>query len=107
MRRYAHIKNSKLINTHENDPHFNTTGINSAILPAIRRTSSDPVIIAKTTDRLDNFAFKYYKDTSMWWVIALANNLPGDSIYIEPGTQIFIPQNLHAYQEMVRTINRE
>ena len=41
----------------------------------------------------------------MWWVIALANNLPGDSIYIEPGTQIFIPLNLQSFQETMRNIN--
>jgi len=107
MRRYTSTRSSKLTNTHENDPHFNTDGKESTILPKIRRASSDTVIIAKTTDRLDALASKYYKNPSMWWVIALANDLPGDSIYIKPGTQIFIPGNLGSVQETMRTMNRE
>jgi len=47
-------------------------------------------------DRLDLLAFDFYGDTSYWWVIASANALPGDSLYLEPGMQLRIPVNLSA-----------
>ena len=40
-----------------------------------------------------NLAHRFYKDRTKWWLIALANELPGDSLFITPGTQIFIPKN--------------
>ena len=50
-------------------------------------------------------AHKYYKDRTLWWVIALANNLPGDSFFIEPGTQIFIPRDIARITNEMRTLN--
>jgi hypothetical protein len=38
-------------------------------------------------------AKKYYKDSDLWWLIARANNLPGDSIFVEPAQRIIIPFN--------------
>ena len=63
------------------------------IYPKIEREHSDPIIIATSVDRLDNLAHRFYKDRTKWWIIALANELPGDSFFIIPGTQLFIPKN--------------
>ena len=48
------------------------------------------------TDRLDAIAFDFYGDATLWWVIAMANELPGDSLYLEVGIQLRIPANISA-----------
>ena len=94
MQRY--INNNKIKNTtiHSDSTHFNKIGFDSTILPNITRQPGDPVIIASSIDRLDLLANRFYKDVTKWWIIALANNLPGDSMFIESGKQIFIPKNI-------------
>lgn len=64
------------------------------IYPDIPLSNEDSYVITVLGDRLDLLAFDFYGDTSYWWVIASANALPGDSLYLEPGTQLRIPVNL-------------
>lgn len=94
MNRYKYNKAKKIKNVHTNNAHYDQSGYNSTIYPKIIREFSDPVIIATSTDRLDNLAHRFYKDRTMWWLIALANELPGDTFFITPGTQLFIPKNI-------------
>lgn len=61
------------------------------LYPEIEPTEEDDYVIAVLGDRLDLLAFDFYGDSSLWWIIASANSLPGDSLYLEPGTQIRIP----------------
>ena len=49
-------------------------------------------IIFKDGDRLDLLAKKYFNDSTLWWIIAIANNLDGDSIIVTPGTTLYIPK---------------
>jgi len=94
MQRYIYNSKIKNLTIHSDSPHFNKDGIDSTILPVITRQPGDPVIIASSIDRLDLLANRFYKDVTKWWIIALANNLPGDSMFIETGKQIFIPKNI-------------
>jgi len=64
------------------------------IYPDIPVSNEDDYVITVLGDRLDLLAFYFYGDTSYWWVIASANALPGDSLYLEPGMQLRIPVNL-------------
>ena len=66
------------------------------IYPDIPLSNDDDYVITVLGDRLDLLAFDFYGDTSYWWVIASANALPGDSLYLEPGMQLRIPVNLSA-----------
>jgi len=66
------------------------------IYPDIPLSNDDNYVITVLGDRLDLLAFDFYGDTSYWWVIASANALPGDSLYLEPGMQLRIPVNLSA-----------
>jgi nucleoid-associated protein YgaU len=95
MQRYSYNKHLKNLDTHENNLHHGEPGLTTTILPKITRDFRDTVIVAKSTDRLDLIAHRFYSDRTLWWVIALANNLPGDSLFIEPGIQIFIPKNIN------------
>jgi nucleoid-associated protein YgaU len=62
--------------------------------PNITVTEQDTYIITKGTDRLDLIANDFYGDSTLWWVLAMANDLPGDSIFIGDGVQLRIPANL-------------
>ena len=64
------------------------------IYPEIPPVNSDYYIITTVGDRLDLIAYDFYQDSSLWWVIASANSLPGDSIYAPVGIQLRIPTNL-------------
>lgn len=62
--------------------------------PKVSASPSDLVIISKETDYLDTLAHTYYKDPTLWWVIALANNLGNGKMSVEPGLQLRIPVNI-------------
>jgi hypothetical protein len=64
------------------------------IYPEILPTNNDYYVITTAGDRLDLLAFDFYQDSSLWWVIASANALPGDSIFVPVGIQLRIPTNL-------------
>ena len=61
------------------------------IYPKIPIKDSDVFIYPKFGDRLDNLAYKYYKDTTLWWIIAKANGLDEAHIGLTPDEQIRIP----------------
>jgi len=64
------------------------------IYPEIPLTNDDNYVITVLGDRLDLLAFDFYGDSTFWWVIASANSLSGDSLVVEPGTQLRIPVDL-------------
>ena len=64
------------------------------VYPDIPLTNEDSYVITVLGDRLDLLALDFYGDTSYWWVIASANALSGDSLYLEPGSQVRIPADL-------------
>jgi hypothetical protein len=63
------------------------------VYPDIPITETDNYVITTLGDRLDLIALDFYNDMSFWWIIAAANNLPGDSIYPPAGMQLRIPEN--------------
>jgi hypothetical protein len=62
--------------------------------PDISFSDTDIYIEAAYGDRLDIISYDYYKSTEYYWILLVANNLPGDSIFVPPGTQLRIPENL-------------
>ncbi len=73
------------------------------VYPEIAPTDSDYYVITTIDDRLDLLAFDFYQDSSLWWIIASANALPGDSIYPPVGIQLRIPIDV---QSILTTYNR-
>ena len=55
----------------------------------IPETNGDLHVISTEGDRLDNLAFQFYGDPSLWWYIAKANNL--NSINVPAGKSLVIP----------------
>jgi len=64
------------------------------IYPKIPIRDSDIFIYPRFGDRLDNLAFKYYGDVSLWWIIAKANDLDAAHIGLEVDNQIRIPMDI-------------
>jgi phage tail protein X len=75
------------------------------IYPEIPYSENDSYVITVLGDRLDTLAFNFYGDTSLYWVIATANALPGDSIYLDPGSQLRIPSNMMGIINDYKSIN--
>lgn len=75
------------------------------VYPEVPLSPEDTYVIATLGDRLDLLALDFYGDTDFWWVIASANALPGDSLYLEPGSQIRIPANLSGIINTYKTVN--
>ena len=77
------------------------------IYPKIERHVEDFYIDVLVEDRLDNLAYQYYEDVTLWWIIANANKLDRasnygitqkmdkgigkGSMFVEPGQRIRIP----------------
>jgi hypothetical protein len=49
--------------------------------------------MTETGDRLDTLAFQYYEDSSLWWIIAAANNIHDAPMGLQDGTILRIPLN--------------
>jgi nucleoid-associated protein YgaU len=62
--------------------------------PSLVPSNNDTYIVARAEDRLDLIATDFYGDPTLWWVVAMANDLPGDSMYTPLGFQLRIPSNL-------------
>jgi len=79
--------------------------LGSIIYPKIKPTNDDMYIISEQGDRLDILALKYYNDETLWWIIAVANNLNDASYSITPGTQLRIPANVGKILNDLQTLN--
>ena len=65
----------------------------SKIYPNIPLRDDDVYVATETGDRLDNLAYQYYEDASLWWIIASANNIHNAPFGLKDGTILRIPQN--------------
>lgn len=64
------------------------------IYPRIPIQDGDLFISPTEGDRLESLAYRYYEDTSLWWVIAEANNLRDGRFALDPNKELRIPINL-------------
>ena len=65
---------------------------NTTIYDTIPLSNNDLYVISQEGDRFDNLAFQFYKDESLWWYIAKANNLK--TMNIPTGTSLRIPNTI-------------
>jgi hypothetical protein len=73
--------------------------------PEVPVTSDDVYVYSVQGDRFDVLAQQYYKDSSLWWIISIANTdkLPQNSLIIPEGIQIRIPA---FYSGIINAFNR-
>ena len=63
------------------------------IYPNIPLRDDDVYVMTELGDRLDTLAFQYYEDSSLWWIIAAANNMHDAPMGLQDGTILRIPLN--------------
>ena len=88
------------------NPNTKKKYMESTIYPKVEPKDSDFYIISSAGDRLDLLANTYYKDPSMWWVIATANNLNDANFFVEAGTQLRIPADTSDILNNLYKINK-
>jgi hypothetical protein len=62
--------------------------------PDIPKSSEDTYVYTTIGDRFDTLAQQFYGDSTLWWIISIANdNLVQNSLTPPMGSQIRIPPN--------------
>ena len=64
----------------------------SRIYPEIPLSDNDIYVASETGDRLDTLAYQYYNNSSLWWIIASANNIHNAPLGLKDGTILRIPK---------------
>lgn len=77
------------------------------LYPSIPIQDGDDFIYPYDGERVETLAYKYYQDTSLWWIIAGANNLRDGGFALDPSVEIRIPQNIQPILEEFRRLNEE
>jgi hypothetical protein len=63
----------------------------------IPKSDQDLYIAVQTGDRLDEISFNFLGDSSLWYIIAAANNIHDPSFTLDDGTILRIPVNFRNY----------
>lgn len=63
----------------------------------IPKSDQDLYIAVQGGDRLDEIAFNFLGDSSLWYIIAAANNIHDPSFTLDDGTVLRIPVNFRNY----------
>ncbi len=75
--------------------------------PNVPLSESDVYVITTVGDRLDNLAYSYYRDSTLWWIIAMANNnATKGALFPEPGTQLRIPTDINSVLNQYKQFNK-
>jgi phage tail protein X len=98
MNRY---QNTPILKTNTGKQYYASTRY-----PEIPRTENDIYVFTTEGDRFDTLSQQYYRDSSLWWIIAIANpDLNFNTLFIPAGTQLRIPSNIGEILFNYETIN--
>jgi nucleoid-associated protein YgaU len=79
--------------------------LDTTLMPFIALDAADIYIVTLSVERLDLLADRFYGDSTLWWVIASANNL-GKGTYVVPtNTRLRIPTNIQQIQDQIELFN--
>jgi len=79
----------------------------ATLYPAIRFSDGDKFIFPIDGERLETLAYRFYKDSTLWWIIAGANGIRDGSYGLKPDEKIRIPMNLPEILSDFRKINEK
>lgn len=96
-RRYEDIQTQRTLN--------GKVGYLPTLYPSVTLSNEDYYIIAREEDRMDLVAQDFYGDPTLWWVIAMANDVPGDTMYPPLGFQLRIPSNANRALDEFEELN--
>jgi hypothetical protein len=90
----------------ETDPSTKVKMYMNSKYPQAPVSPDDIYVITGFADRLDLLAQQYYGDSTLWWIISIANDfLKQNSIFIPIGTQIRIPVDVNQILTSYRNLN--
>ena len=81
------------------------TYLANTLYPDVPVSEDDWYVITTAGDRYDILSQQFYSTMEFWWVIAVANGLPGDTLCPEIGIQIRIPADPRGYVESLKEEN--
>ena len=75
--------------------------------PEVPLSEDDIYVYTAQGDRFDTLAQQFYKDSSLWWIISIANTdkLNQNTLVIPSGLQIRIPSNYNSVISDFNSIN--
>jgi hypothetical protein len=77
----------------------------SLVIPNFEERTDDTVIEVNDYSRLDVLASDIFGDSTLWWVLASYNNLPGDSLYTTGVRYLRIPSDVNIVYNKVKEVN--
>lgn len=98
------------MNRYQNIPKIKINGIlvyKTSRYPEVPLSENDIYVYTSQGDRFDTLAQQFYKDSSLWWIISIANTdkLNQNALVIPPGLQIRIPANYNSVISAFNSIN--
>ena len=78
--------------------------LSTTILPKIPTSQNDVYIQITSPDRLDRIALSYYGDSTLWYIIAVANNIGKGTMMVGSGVILRIPSQ-NNIQQLINSIN--
>jgi len=89
------------------DKHTGNRVMKTTLYPEIRITDGDKFVYPLDGDRLENLAYRYYGDSTMWWIIAQANKIRDGSYALKPDEKLRIPSNIAQIINDLLSINKD
>jgi len=79
----------------------------TTLYPEIKINDGDIFVYPIDGDRLENLAHRYYGDSTLWWIIAKANDIRDGSFALKPDEKLRIPGNVSQAISDLRSINED
>ena len=77
----------------------------SLVLPNFEESSDDIVISISEAKRLDAIAEQFFGDPTLWWVIAVYNNLGEASLSVKDVKYLRIPNDIQTVYDKIKELN--
>ena len=81
--------------------------LKSTLYPEVKIEDGDQFVYPIDGDRVENIAYRYYGDSTLWWIIAKANGIRDGSFGLKPDEKIRIPGNIPQIMSDLRAINED
>ena len=89
------------------DKHTGNRVMKTTLYPEIKVTDGDQFVYPLDGDRLESLAYRYYGDSTLWWIIAKANKIKDGSFALKPDEKLRIPSNIAQITNDLQSINKD
>ena len=79
----------------------------TTLYPEIKINNGDRFVYPIDGDRLENLAYRYYGDSTLWWIIAKANGIRDGAFGLKPDEKLRIPGSVPQIVSDLRAINED